>query len=245
LAGKSILTFRSRLDFKVLVGVFTGACEPKRFGCSEGYFKSNTIDCGFQIKSRAKNTAYCAVSLEHRILWCVSILVMASKSENNSVLDGERPQKSASASKKSRRSRLKKSSSKQTSSRLFDIEAVGLVLLGLAILLSCAVFLPVKMNPMAGLNKSLFGTLGVGMYLTPLPFAMYGIVSMAKAKFKSSTRVLIGVLVLATAALFVTALYRPELAGVLSSIARPLRPVVGHFAGGSGCQFRGGNHLQP
>ncbi len=152
---------------------------------------------------------------------------MATKSENNSVLDGERAQKSASAPKKIRRSRSKKTSTRLNSgtSRHIDIEAVGLVLLGLAILVSCAVFLPIKMNPMAGLNKSLFDLLGVGMYLTPLPLLMYGFVSMAKAKFKSSTRVLIGVLVVATAALFVTALYRPELAGSLSSIARPLRPV--------------------
>jgi DNA segregation ATPase FtsK/SpoIIIE, S-DNA-T family len=152
---------------------------------------------------------------------------MATKSENNSVLDGERPQKSASASKKTRRSRSKKSSAKSNSgtSRHIDIEAVGLVLLGLAILVSCAVFLPIKMNPMAELNKSLFAALGLGMYLTPLPLVMYGFVSMAKAQFKSSTRVLLGVLVLATAALFVIALYRPELAGSLSSVARPLRPV--------------------
>ena len=151
---------------------------------------------------------------------------MASKTENNSVLDGERPQKSASVPRKTRRSRLKKSSKLATTgSKHVDIEAVGLVLLGLAILLSCAVFLPVKMNPMAGLNKTLFNATGLGMYLAPLPFVVYGFVSMAKAPFKPSTRVLFGILVLAAAALFMTALFRPELTGVLSSLARPLRPV--------------------
>jgi DNA segregation ATPase FtsK/SpoIIIE, S-DNA-T family len=99
------------------------------------------------------------------------------------------------------------------------------MLLGLAILLSCAVFLPNRMNPMAGLSDVLFKVLGVGMYLVPLPFVVYGVISMAKAPFKASTRVLFGLVVVAAAALFMTALFRPELTGVFSSLARPLRPV--------------------
>jgi S-DNA-T family DNA segregation ATPase FtsK/SpoIIIE len=106
-----------------------------------------------------------------------------------------------------------------------DFEAVGLVLLGVAVFLGAALFL--QLRPLEGFKSAALGALGWGAYLTPVPFLVFGFLAFIRQRARLAARVMLGGAVIAVAGLLATGLYAPKLAGSLAnSVAEPARAVL-------------------
>jgi S-DNA-T family DNA segregation ATPase FtsK/SpoIIIE len=112
-----------------------------------------------------------------------------------------------------------------TRSHNVDMEAVGLVLLGIAVFLGAAMFL--ELRPLDGFKGAALGALGWGAYLLPVPFLVFGFLAFIRQRARLAARVMLGGAVVALAGLLATGLYAPQHAGSLvNSIAGPARAVL-------------------
>ena len=106
-----------------------------------------------------------------------------------------------------------------------DIEAVGLVLLGVAVFLGAALFL--QLRPLEGFKGAALGALGWSAYLTPVPFLVFGFLAFIRQRARIAARVMLGLAIIAVAALLATGLYEPKYAGSFANtVAAPARAVL-------------------
>jgi DNA segregation ATPase FtsK/SpoIIIE, S-DNA-T family len=108
-----------------------------------------------------------------------------------------------------------------------DVEAIGLVLFGVAVVLGLAVFAPPSIKVFAAWQNTLRGFLGWGMYYLPFPFLVFGGLFLLKKKVGLAARVLLGVLVMTVAGLLGTAFFDAKWAGSLAaSLVTPMKVVT-------------------
>ncbi len=108
-----------------------------------------------------------------------------------------------------------------------DVEAIGLILFGVAVVALFTVFAPPSIAAFAVWQKTLRGALGLGMYYLPLPFLVFGGLLLLKRKVGLAARVLLGILVMTVAGLLGTAFFDTKLAGSLaSSVVTPMKVVT-------------------
>jgi DNA segregation ATPase FtsK/SpoIIIE, S-DNA-T family len=132
----------------------------------------------------------------------------------------------APAPKPRARKRHKKSTPAPTG-RHADVEAVGLVLFGIAMVAAFTVLAPPSITAFSGWQKALRGALGWGMYYVPLPFLVFGGLMLLKRRVGLAARVLLGVLVMVTAGLLGTGLFDAKAAGSwASSVIAPMKVVT-------------------
>ena len=106
-----------------------------------------------------------------------------------------------------------------------DIEAVGLVLLGVAVFFGAALYL--QLRPLEGLKAAVIGAMGWSAYLIPVPFLVFGFLAFIRQNARLAARIMLGLSVIAFAALLATGLYAPKFAGsFVNGIAEPARAVL-------------------
>ena len=111
--------------------------------------------------------------------------------------------------------------------RSADVEAIGLILFGVAVVALFTVFSPPSLAAFAAWQKALRGALGWGMYYLPAPFLVFGGLLLLKRKVGLAARVLLGVLVMTVAGLLGTALFNPVLAGSFATaVITPMKVVT-------------------
>jgi DNA segregation ATPase FtsK/SpoIIIE, S-DNA-T family len=138
----------------------------------------------------------------------------------------EAPPPSAPKPRKARKKSAKASSAPVTPhNRTVDIEAVGLVLLGVAVFFGASLYL--QLRPLEGLKTSVIGAMGWSAYLIPVPFLVFGFLAFIRQNARLAARVMLGLSVMAFAGLLGTGLYEPKLAGSFANgIAGPARAVM-------------------
>ncbi len=138
----------------------------------------------------------------------------------------EAPPPRAAKPRKPRKPRSAKALSAPVAhSRTVDIEAVGLVLLGIAVFFGAALYLDLR--PLEGLKAAATGAMGWSAYLTPLPFLVFGFLAFIRQNARLAARIMLGLAVIAFAALLATGLFKPALAGsFVNGIAAPARAVM-------------------
>ncbi len=121
----------------------------------------------------------------------------------------------------------KKAVAVNTPARVADVEAVGLILFGVAIMALFTVFAPPSIAAFATWQNGLRGALGWGMYYLPLPFLVFGGLLLLKRKVGLAARVLLGILVMTVAGLLGAAFFDPKIAGSLArSVVIPMKVVM-------------------
>ncbi|MFN3267444.1 MAG: DNA translocase FtsK, partial [Deinococcales bacterium] len=108
-----------------------------------------------------------------------------------------------------------------------DIEAIGLILFGVAVVLGLTVFAPPSLKLFSAWQNTLRGFLGWGMYYLPFPFLVLGGLLLLKRNVGLAARVLLGVFVTTLAGLLGTAFFDPKLAGSLAvGFVAPMKVVT-------------------
>ncbi|NJK44228.1 MAG: hypothetical protein HC933_08015 [Pleurocapsa sp. SU_196_0] len=125
--------------------------------------------------------------------------------------------------------------------RTVDIEAVGLVLLGVAVFFGASLYL--QLRPLEGLKSSVIGAMGWSAYLIPVPFLVFGFLAFIRQNARLAARVMLGLSVMAFAGLLGTGLYEPKLAGSFANgiAGRSSRHATGDHGRAVHCQHRIGN----
>ncbi len=111
--------------------------------------------------------------------------------------------------------------------RVADVEAVGLILFGVAIMGFFTVLAPPNIAAFATWQKALRGALGWGMFYLPVPFLIFGGLLLLKRKVGLAARILLGVLVMTVAGLLGTAFFEPKWAGSFAiAVITPMKVVT-------------------
>ncbi len=138
----------------------------------------------------------------------------------------------------------KKAAVTPTVSRAADVEAIGLILFGAAVVALFTVLSPPSFAAFANWQKALRGALGWGMYYVPLPFLVFGGLLLLKQKVGIAARILLGILIMTVAGLLGTALFDAKAAGSLATsvvvpmkVVTPLALILIAFLGSLGLEF--------
>jgi DNA segregation ATPase FtsK/SpoIIIE, S-DNA-T family len=108
-----------------------------------------------------------------------------------------------------------------------DVEAIGLILFGVAVVVGFTVFAPPSLKIFLAWQNTLRGLFGWGMYYLPFPFLVFGGLFLLKRKVGLAARVLLGIFVMTVAGLLVTAFFDSKFSGSLaSSVVTPMKVVT-------------------
>jgi DNA segregation ATPase FtsK/SpoIIIE, S-DNA-T family len=108
-----------------------------------------------------------------------------------------------------------------------DVEAIGLILFGVAVVVGFTVFAPPSLKIFVAWQNALRGFLGWGMYYLPFPFLVFGGLFLLKRKVGLAARVLLGLFVMTVAGLLGTAFFDTKWAGSLASgLVTPMKVVT-------------------